>query len=54
MQKYINIHGTSGRYIVGVRTALHGCTSGWKTMLVQTVPVMREADTSFQEQLDGL
>ncbi len=60
MQKYINIHGVSGRYIVAVRTALHGRTSasgrssGLETMLVRTAPVIREADASFHGRADGL
>jgi hypothetical protein len=54
MQKYINIHGASGRYFVGVWTALHGHTFGRETMPVQTVSVMREADASFHAHPDGL
>jgi hypothetical protein len=60
MQKYINIHSAFGRYIVGVRTALHGHTStsghapGLETMPVRTVSVMREANTSFHARSNGL
>jgi len=60
IQKYINIHSASGRYIMGVRTALHRCTSAsgceseQETMLAWKVPVMREADASFHARPNGL
>jgi hypothetical protein len=50
MQKYINIHGASGRYIVGVRVALHGLTSASghvsrrETMPVRTGSVLKRAE----------